>query len=222
MNDSVNFRRTALLLHAMSAADRNWMLTRLGGAVQTSLNGMLDELAALGIPADRDLLSRAAESTAPARHAAMSAADPVKLDAGNAAEILRADPLAHAIAALKNATPASLAQVLKEEPPELIARLLACHAWSWREDLLEQLGQARRLQVERFAHAFSGSAPRLTEILLDSLASRLKIAPAVKQGSNSASEKNIGSRTVPTSWFKKIGHAFKLHRQFSSLKRGAR
>jgi hypothetical protein len=222
VSDPLNFRRTALLLHAMSVADRNWMLTRLGGAVQTGLNGMLDELAALGIPADQDLLSRAAESTAPARHAALPATSLEELDIGDAAKFLRADPLAHAIASLKDATPASLAQVLKEEPPELIARLLACHAWSWREDLLEQLGQASRLQVERFAHAFSGSGPRLTEVLLDSLISRLKIAPASKQGSNSSRKKNIGSRTAPTSWFKKIEHAFKLHRQFPSLKRGAR
>jgi hypothetical protein len=221
VNDTLNSRRTALLLHAMSQADRNWMLNQLGGEAESSLTDMLDELVALGIPADQGLLSRAAESFGSAHRMTTPAHSTAELNSVDA-RIYQIGVLEHVMASLKDATPASLLQVLKDEPPELIARLLACHAWSWREGLLEQFGQARRLQVERFAHAFSGCAPRMTEVLLESLARRLALGPAIGQNPKSGREKNREAGKASTGLFKKIGDAFKLQRQFSRLKRGAR
>lgn len=53
-------RRAALLLHAMHGDDRDWVLAALPAAHRTQLQGLLAELAALGIPAERDLLGQLA------------------------------------------------------------------------------------------------------------------------------------------------------------------
>ncbi|MEO6936643.1 MAG: hypothetical protein ABI171_14990 [Collimonas sp.] len=222
MSETLNLRRTALLLHAMSAADRHWMLARLDAESQASLRSMLDELVALGIPADKALLSRAAETAAPLHQAAASMAIPAEMTPVNAAGTREAEPPASAITSLNDVNPTTLAQILQDEPPELIARLLACHAWQWREGLLEQLGQARHSQVERFAHSFSDTPPRLRAVLLQSLVTRLSFAPALNQAPGSSRIKSSRAGVVRFSWMKKIGTAFKQHRQFSRLKRGAR
>lgn len=51
----VGLRRAALLLHALPVTDRRWLLGRLDDGQRRQLQGLLDELAALGVqvaPAD--------------------------------------------------------------------------------------------------------------------------------------------------------------------------
>lgn len=223
MNDTLDFRRTALLLHAMSVADRDWMLARLDGEARAILRTMLDELLALGIPADQALLNRAAENITPAAHAARPSGMLPNAERKSGADILPASTLDSAIAHLTNAAPATLAQILSEEPPELIARFLACHDWKWRDGVLEKLGSGRRLQVERLAHSFSACPPRLREVLLQSVAARVVQFPASTQMQKQPRMANARDLAVqPAGRIKKILTAFKLHRQFSSLRRGAR
>lgn len=49
-------RKAALLLHALAPADRQQMLLALAEPERAQLQGLLDELRSLGIPADQDLL----------------------------------------------------------------------------------------------------------------------------------------------------------------------
>lgn len=222
MSDTIGFRRTALLLHAMSAADRDWMLAKLGGEMRATLKTMLDELLALGIPADRALLNRAAEGVVPTALARMPSDTSLNIELNSGADMPQAYALDSAIANLADVEPAALAKILSDEPAELIARLLACHDWKWRDSLLEKLGSGRRLQVERLAHSFSACPPRLREVLLQSVAARVAQFPVPAQGQKQPHAANNGLVGHSTGLVKKMITAFKLHRQFSSLKRGAR
>ena len=49
-------RKAALLLHAMPAESRLWVLAQLPPAQSEKLQDLLGELRELGIPADQDLL----------------------------------------------------------------------------------------------------------------------------------------------------------------------
>ncbi|WP_061540368.1 hypothetical protein [Collimonas fungivorans] len=222
MSDTIGFRRTALLLHAMSAADRDWMLAKLDGEMRATLKTMLDELLALGIPADRALLNRAADGIVPAASTRRHSDASVNIELNGSANILRADAVDSAIANLADMGPAALSQILNEEPAELIARLLACHDWKWRDGLLEKLGSGRRLQVERLAHSFSACPPRLREVLLQSVAARVAQLPIPVQGQKQPHAANNGLVGQSTGLVKKMVTSFKLHRQFSSVKRSAR
>jgi hypothetical protein len=56
---SADFRRAALLLHSMPVDDRHWLLAQLSARDQERLAPLLAELEALGIPADRLLVTDA-------------------------------------------------------------------------------------------------------------------------------------------------------------------
>jgi hypothetical protein len=56
---SADLRRAALLLHSMPVGDRQWLLSQLSARDQERLMPLLAELDALGIPADRSLVSDA-------------------------------------------------------------------------------------------------------------------------------------------------------------------
>ena len=108
-------RRAALLLHAMAPADRDWVLTRLPANGRAGLETLLRELGELGIPRDSALLEQVVTVKA-------HAAEP-NLDAPDRAALFTA------IAA---ADPARLAIVLRDEPVDLVAMLLAARDWTWR------------------------------------------------------------------------------------------
>lgn len=52
-------RRAALALHALSAADRDWLLAQLQPQQQLALRSSLEELQELGIPPDGEIIRRA-------------------------------------------------------------------------------------------------------------------------------------------------------------------
>jgi hypothetical protein len=133
-------RRAALLLHTVSAADRSWLLAQLSPAERGALEPLLAELRELGIPADRDMLDELGD---------VSSAAPVPL----------ATPAPRGLFAADGRI---VAQVLAAEPVDLVARLLACKAWPWREAVLSAQGPNRREQLrDRLAalHRSDDSAP---------------------------------------------------------------
>ena len=126
-------RKSALLLHALPHSDRAWLLERLPEPERAALSALLAELESLGIPADRALVDRALAS------ARGPEAGP---SAGTASS-----PGAVAMVALAAADPERLAAVLSGEPVTLLVRFLEMSDWPWREELLEHLGSAKRLQL---------------------------------------------------------------------------
>lgn len=141
-------RRAALTLHALGAADRAWLLAQLPRPQRERLQGMLQELETLGIPASHDLLQDLM--------GAAGAAGAVPNPAAGVPPPMPADVLptsggadfSQQQAALSRMDAASVARVLQNEPAGLIAQLLSIHAWPWREAVLEQLGLVKRRRVE--------------------------------------------------------------------------
>jgi hypothetical protein len=163
-------RRAALTVHALGRTDRVWLLAQLPAVERERLESMLEELAALGIPVDRGVLDEVV-SSAPAEPAAPLAA--------------RVDTLPHKPvdfaqqqAALSRVDPAVLVKLLHKEPAGLIARVLASHAWPWRQAVLEQLGPAKRRHIEelldRLRRQVQPRAPEsLHKALVEAVYSRL-------------------------------------------------
>lgn len=110
-------RRAALLLHALTAADRDWVLGALAPSRRAELQALMGELQELGIAPESEMVGRWLE---PERH---------PLDDLGGRDLAR------------------LARTLAGEPPVLVARLLAARRWRWREALLARLPSAFAMQV---------------------------------------------------------------------------
>lgn len=138
-------RRAALLLHAMAPADRAWMLAQLPEGARIRLQALLRELVALGIPHDAALLRQVAATRAPAE-------EPIL-------DVPRGDPGSDVpFATVAGADAARLAAVLRDEPADLVATLLAVRDWTWRDAFLRQLGPLRARQVTECLAARRGDA----------------------------------------------------------------
>jgi hypothetical protein len=156
---TTGLRHAALLLHAMPAPDVDWLLGQLEAHDAARLRPLLDELRALGLPSQPDLLQ-------PVRRPEPSLASPsVPQDAQ---ELLRW---------LHGAAPQQLADVLRNEPPGLVARLLDSADWPWRGAVLEAQGPHRRRQIE--ACCVGTCPPALSQALLAALWPALRAAAAV-------------------------------------------
>jgi len=114
-------RRAALLLHSIVPADRQWLLDRLPPAQRSAIQALLDELTALGLPVDSELVRSALAEPAA-----------VPLDDTTA---------------LRAASGQRIAQLLVDEPDRLIARVLRCGPWPWQEAVLIHIGASRRRRV---------------------------------------------------------------------------
>jgi hypothetical protein len=149
-------RHAALMLHAMELADQDWLLARLAPGAQERMRALLQELQALGIPADASLLRQ------------VTAAAPVAATPGpTAAERLDRLPIARMQA---------LADLLHAEPPQLAARLLRQRAWSWRDSLVQQWDPDFRRRVEEPTDG--GAAPALDAALCEAVCGRMQALTA--------------------------------------------
>lgn len=155
-------RRAALALHATGAADRAWLLAQLPAAHRAALETMLSELAALGVPPDRQLTQRLL-------------AQPVRVPPPVAVVAEQDARQGHRWLASVRAR--DLAAVLQEEPAALVAHVLRLLPAPQREavlallmgPLLRQVNEALRTSDDADASA----APRLTRLLLEQLPARL-------------------------------------------------
>ncbi|MES2938213.1 MAG: hypothetical protein V4864_11060 [Pseudomonadota bacterium] len=158
--ESPGLRRAALALHATAAADRAWLLAQLPVGHRAALEAMLSELAALGVPPDRQFTQRLlAQMPVPKRV-------PVPADE-------RAQP-AHAWLASVRAR--DLAALLQGEPAGLAAHVVQLLPVQRRQAVLALLaGPQRRLVIELLQARPSATeaAPRFTQALLAELSARL-------------------------------------------------
>lgn len=148
LGDEAQPRQAALLLGAMSASDRAWVLARLPTADRAILEPLLGELDALGIPVDADLLDAVLEK--PARGESAEPGSTVPRDAADTAAVL-------------NAAPAALLKLLAHEPAGLIARLLGMRAWPWQQEFMKLLPASKAAEVrnclERDAISLTDDSP---------------------------------------------------------------
>ncbi len=175
MSVAAGVRRTALLLHTLQPEDRASLLGQFDAEEQRVLRGLLEELLELGIPRDKALLD---ETMAGLSGDKLLSADRSKTSVAQSGTAAHPD----AIVAWLDGFPAQqIVAVLKDESPELIGRILACHGWSWGAALVEQFEPLKRRQIKSLSHSVNQQAPRLTAVLLASFAERLRELSEVTQ-----------------------------------------
>ncbi len=159
-------RRAALLLHAMSDADRGWLLANLPDSQRAELGALLEELAQMQIAPDPTLLQRAiGKPQAPA--APTRPATPARPRHLSDRDFLME---------LTGTQVRALAAALASEPALLVARCLQIQPWPWHEALLAQFHAAFRRQVQELLDAPPGVAPQglAGTSLADALAARMR------------------------------------------------
>jgi hypothetical protein len=200
-------RRSALLLHALCPADRQWVLDRLAGVKRDALRGLLHELAELGIPADRELIEPYAKHERARAVAGIPTCPEAASDVG----------FRQLCAVVSQADPARLALLLREEPPQLIAGFIQLSDWPWRESLIQQLGPLRRKQVGELLLADGGKsscperAGAARMFLLKSVVRRLDAGagrPLSGRGAGQAADSTGGYWVdKASSWFRGRGRS---------------
>lgn len=140
-------RRTALVLHALAAADREWVLGRLPERNRAQVLPCLEELVALGIPRDTNFINVALPSKTPAR-----------------ADVTRRD----------NDTD-RLVAALKHEAANLIAMALRPRTEAERAAVLESLAPGKAREVRELFDAASAIPSSLQSALEDAV-SRHEVA----------------------------------------------
>lgn len=132
-------RRAALVLHAMSDADRDWMLASLPAAHSRLLQPLLAELNLLGLSRDPELVRQIA------------------------AALTSADAAASPAASVKAKEVQRLATHCAGEPPELLAHLLAMQP-ALRAEVLACLAAPQREAIALLEDSLP-AAPALREFL---------------------------------------------------------
>ena len=156
---TAGLRRSALILYAMTSEDREWMFERLPAKVRALLDPMIGELRELGVATDRALLRdamRQAES----------------LQAEDSTPVAESDDQA-----LEQFSSEVMARALNAEPAALIAKLLNCRSWSWRDPVMRQMGAHKRRQIQDALEVCAptgGSESRLTTVLMRQLLIRVR------------------------------------------------
>lgn len=185
---SAVLRRCALTLHAIGSQDRQWLLARLPLDRRTELEELVNELRALGIPADPRVAQAALDHDH--REAPAFQATEPRGRGGSALDIVTSAPATE------------LALLLQHEPPTLIAHVVALRE-AGGDALLSQLSTARRRQVQEVllrSAARSNSAalaPQLAQALLDQIAAGLALRPQRRAES---------ARTRPRPWLPQWPH----------------
>lgn len=123
-------RRAALTLHALAAADREWLLEQLPHQDRLALRGLLAELRELGIPADGDVIRAALAEAGP--HADVANAQAL-------AQVLSREAASWRGALLSLLPAAQQEAVLSQWPDELEAGPAALAKPAWTPKLQEAL-----------------------------------------------------------------------------------
>ena len=126
----IGYRRAALCLHGLSERDCSWVLQSLPDSERMELDRLLSELKDMGVPRDRSWLPRHFNGV---RH--------------DGSATTRSDPGMELIAALSDAPVGRVVDLLNGEPDVVVAALLGCHAWEWKDAFVEKLKPMRRPQV---------------------------------------------------------------------------
>lgn len=129
-------RRAALALHGLSPADRQWMIDRLPVQKQADLQPLLQELAALGIPADPRLAGLAVQDLP---------RQPVPADFASQPSMPAESP---APMPLRLERAAEVARVLATESAGFAARCLQLGSTTWRQSVIAHLPHDLTEQVK--------------------------------------------------------------------------
>ncbi len=153
-------RQAAAALYSLAVRDQEGILNELPEGDQRILRAHIAELGSLGFVKVPDVVSQFTDPAPGLPAVAPIADDPVHI-------LARAD--ARAVFA-----------VLAQEPPVLIAQILALHQWPWTKSVLELMPAPGRKRVQAVLDAGVAMAPARARFLLTSLIER--VVPAPRRG----------------------------------------
>jgi hypothetical protein len=133
-------RQSAMLIHALPASDRAWVLSKLSPTQTASLRPLIEELESIGMPKNLELF----EQTVILDTASSTESNRLKLDPGS---VLQNSSASKYLSQLDSAACESLFLILRDEPPMLVARLLNLGPWIWEANFLHQLMILKRKQI---------------------------------------------------------------------------
>jgi hypothetical protein len=199
-------RQAAALIHALAPADRRWAIAQLPAQQRDTVEALLAELTAMGLPRERAIVEAALH---PASSHARGGASPdvrsVPAFIGHSTDRTEGGEDTRAIAAgqavdrwvTAHGVPA-LIRSLSSEPVALLARLLTARDWAWRAEavrhlqpaLRQDVGEAMRLRAEADAGA-TAADHRLLDLLVQRL-DALHPVPARNSGASISGSRHSG------------------------------
>ena len=150
------YRRAALKLRTLAAADRSWLLGQLLPEERARIADLIEELDALHPEAEMETLSDAVQADL-----ADAPADEPALPHGPAALVSRARP-------------DRIARILTNEPDWLVGHLCAIARWPWLSAFLAQLERARATRITGLMNGTSSAKRGLDNALVAAVAARLE------------------------------------------------
>lgn len=152
------YRKAALKLHGMNAADQGWMLQRLPEIERTRLQVLLRELRELGIKPDRHASDNVAADEARQRLLAT---------------VTESEATARALDSLIAASIGEISVLLAAEPGDIVAVVLSIYPWPWRARYLAECGVEKRQRIHRALQQATVPTPRVRSELIKLLGHRL-------------------------------------------------
>lgn len=179
------YRKTALTLHGLHEADKQWMLRHLPEHHREQLLPMLDELVDLGIPRHPDVTQSISDSDAD--------------DTVSESLAEEEEALPEAVRKLLGAPVEMLHRILTREPASISAAVLLAHDWPWREDLLTAFPEPLKTSVQGTMVRIEGRiTEKASETILQILADRCEQPPEALPA-ESATEPEPAKKT--RKWF---------------------
>ncbi|SFD93497.1 hypothetical protein [Paracidovorax konjaci] len=182
-------RRAALLLHALSAEDRRWILQQMPEVQRQALQALLSELKALGIPPDKASLEKLPPASDRQHSPGQPQAEAPREESAEQTDLM----------ALDTAGVASLALAWRAQPALLVAQALCLRPWPWRAALLERLPALQRQRVMDRLGA-PGGCPRAGDAMATAMLECMREHCRAAEGSAAQEHTKTGTSAVARNW----------------------
>jgi len=152
------YRRAAMRLRSLGAADRSWLLNQLLPEERTRIAALLEEVDALHPDVEPEALVDLVQEDRPASALPGSESSPSR---GPTATVAHAHP-------------DTIARVLADEPDWLVARVCAIEHWPWLSAYLAAIDPARAARIEAQMRDAQPARRALESALVAAVAARLE------------------------------------------------
>ena len=152
------YRRAAMRLRSLGAADRAWLLDQLAPEERTRIAALLEEVDALHPGVEPEALADLVQVDL---HVPASRASESSLLDGPTAAVAGADP-------------GMIARILADEPDWLVARVCAIEHWPWLAAYLASIDRTRASRIEAQMRDAQPARHALESALIAAVAARLE------------------------------------------------
>jgi hypothetical protein len=155
---TTGYRRAAMRLSSLGAADRDWLLGQLAPGERTRIAALLEEVDALHPEVEPEALQDLVQEDLP----------------DSAANAPESSPLHGPTAVVARAHPDMIARVLADEPDWLVARVCAIEHWPWLSGYLGAIDRVRAARIGALMRDAPPARRALASALVAAVAARLE------------------------------------------------